>query len=100
MHPDRVRHRLRGRSAGVVLRCAVARLSKCLAMRRLTVDPAQYRKVAFAALAFCTLIVFTGAVVRLTGSGLGCPTWPRCEGHHVTPELRVHSLIEFSNRVM
>jgi cytochrome c oxidase assembly protein subunit 15 len=69
-------------------------------MTRFTVDPVRYRRVAYVALAFCTLIVFTGAAVRLTGSGLGCPTWPRCEGHHVTPELRVHSLIEFSNRVM
>ena len=69
-------------------------------MTRFTVDPVRFRHVAYVALAFCTLIVFTGAAVRLTGSGLGCPTWPRCEGHHVTPELRVHSLIEFSNRVM
>jgi len=38
--------------------------------------------------------------VRLTGSGLGCPEWPRCEGTRLTPELHTHSLIEFSNRVM
>src|SRR3954463_6311535 len=71
-------------------------------MRRLRrpVDPLLYRRVAYIALAFCTLIVFTGAAVRLTGSGLGCPTWPKCEGGRLTPELQVHGLIEFSNRVM
>jgi cytochrome c oxidase assembly protein subunit 15 len=71
-------------------------------MRRLgrTFTPREYRNVAYAALAFCTLIVFTGAAVRLTGSGLGCPEWPRCEGTHLTPELQLHGLIEFSNRVM
>src|SRR3954454_16639779 len=61
-------------------------------------SPLQYRYVAYAALAVCTLIVFTGAAVRLTGSGLGCPSWPKCEGGRLTPELQVHGLIEFSNR--
>src|SRR4051795_73007 len=68
--------------------------------RRTTVTPREYRYVAYAALAVCTLIVFTGAAVRLTGSGLGCPTWPRCEGTRLTPELKTHGIIEFSNRVM
>src|ERR1700750_2584095 len=70
------------------------------AMSRFTVDPVRYRYVAYVALAVCTLIVFTGAAVRLTGSGLGCPEWPRCEGTRLTPELHTHGLIEFSNRVM
>src|SRR4051794_25415272 len=68
--------------------------------RRMTVSARAYRRVAYAALAVCTLIVFTGAAVRLTGSGLGCPNWPRCEGGRLTPELQIHGLIEFSNRVM
>jgi cytochrome c oxidase assembly protein subunit 15 len=67
---------------------------------RWTVTPRQYRSVALAALIVCTLIVFTGAAVRLTGSGLGCPEWPRCEGTRLTPELHTHGIIEFSNRVM
>src|SRR3954453_21906891 len=64
------------------------------------VTPELYRRIAWAAPAVCTLIVFTGAAVRLTGSGLGCPEWPRCEGTRLTPELHTHGIIEFSNRVM
>jgi cytochrome c oxidase assembly protein subunit 15 len=67
---------------------------------RRTISARDYRRVAYAALAVCALIVFTGAAVRLTGSGLGCPEWPRCEGTRLTPELHTHGIIEFSNRVM
>ena len=67
---------------------------------RRTFTPRDVRLIAYAALAVCTLIVFTGAAVRLTGSGLGCPEWPRCHGTRLTPELRTHGIIEFSNRVM
>src|SRR3954463_11780880 len=71
-------------------------------MRRLRrpVDPLLYRRVAYVALAFCTLIVFTGAAVRLTGSGLGCHDWPKCTSTRLVPQLQTHGLIEFSNRVM
>src|SRR3954447_10191952 len=68
--------------------------------RRTTVTPREYLYVAYAALAVCTLIVFTGAAVRLTGSGLGCPEWPRCDGSRAAPALHIHGIIEFSNRVM
>jgi heme a synthase len=64
---------------------------------RLTVTPTQYRRLAYLTLAALTLIVLTGAGVRLTGSGLGCPDWPRCYGHALPP-LSTHALIEFSNR--
>ncbi len=64
-----------------------------------TVTPAQYLIVAWVALAALALIVATGAAVRLTGSGLGCPTWPRCYGH-VYPPLNTHAVIEFSNRLL
>ena len=64
-----------------------------------TVTPEQYLLVAYVALAALTLIVLTGAAVRLTGSGLGCPTWPKCYGN-VYPPLNTHAVIEFSNRVI
>ncbi|HET9074673.1 MAG TPA: COX15/CtaA family protein [Solirubrobacteraceae bacterium] len=67
--------------------------------RRLTVSETQFKNIAYVALASLTLIVFTGAAVRLTNSGLGCPTWPRCSGH-IYPPLGLHPLIEFSNRVL
>jgi heme a synthase len=48
------------------------------------------------------LIVVTGGLVRLTGSGLGCPTWPRCtdESFVATPELAGHGVVEFGNRLL
>lgn len=48
------------------------------------------------------LIVVTGGAVRLTGSGLGCPTWPRCtsDSFVTTPEMAGHGLIEFGNRLL
>ena len=69
-------------------------------LREFTITPRAYLWVAASALLVCTLIVFTGAAVRLTGSGLGCPDWPRCEGTSFTPELSTHSAIEFGNRLL
>ena len=51
------------------------------------------------------LIVLTGSAVRLTGSGLGCPTWPECTKGSYTPvdgqiEGQFHSWIEFANRLL
>lgn len=66
---------------------------------RLEVTPDQYRKVTYVALAALALIVLTGAAVRLTDSGLGCPTWPKCYGK-VYPPLALHPLIEFGNRAV
>ncbi len=60
------------------------------------------RPLAWATLAANAVLVVTGGAVRLTGSGLGCPTWPRCTDQGMTPhgELNVHSAIEFSNRML
>src|SRR5207248_2151182 len=66
---------------------------------RLTVTPRQYRLVAYLTLAALTLIVLTGAAVRLTGSGLGCPDWPKCYGKALPP-ISTHALIEFGNRTL
>jgi cytochrome c oxidase assembly protein subunit 15 len=64
-----------------------------------TVTAEQFVWIAYAALAALTLIVLSGAAVRLTGSGLGCPTWPKCYGN-VYPPLNSHAVIEFSNRMI
>jgi cytochrome c oxidase assembly protein subunit 15 len=47
-----------------------------------------------------TLIVLTGAAVRVTGSGLGCPTWPKCTDESLYTQLNTHGLIEFGNRLL
>jgi len=67
---------------------------------RRTFTPREVRLAAYAALVVCAVIVFSGAAVRLTGSGLGCSDWPRCNGTSLTPELSGHALIEFGNRLM
>ena len=48
------------------------------------------------------LIVVTGGAVRLTASGLGCPTWPTCTEDSLvnTPEMGIHGIIEFGNRLL
>src|SRR4051794_12984116 len=64
----------------------------------LRVSPESYARVATIALAALTLIVLTGAAVRLTGSGLGCPDWPKCYGKEFAP-LETHAVIEYGNRL-
>ena len=60
------------------------------------------RRLALASVVANSIIVITGAAVRLTGSGLGCPTWPRCTETTITPtpEYAVHGVIEFANRLL
>ncbi|HEX6715084.1 MAG TPA: COX15/CtaA family protein [Thermoleophilaceae bacterium] len=68
-------------------------------LRNFTISPERYQQVAFVSLIALALIVTTGAAVRLTGSGLGCPDWPRCYGRVVAP-LEFHAVIEFANRLL
>lgn len=60
------------------------------------------RALAWASLVANALLIVTGGAVRLTGSGLGCPTWPRCtdESWTNTPEMGLHGVIEFGNRLL
>jgi len=65
-------------------------------------------RLALASLVANILIVVTGGAVRLTGSGLGCPTWPECTGTTADRpgsfvphgELGAHGVIEFGNRLL
>ena len=70
--------------------------------RRVTLGPRALRWGTTAALVVSILIVLGGGVVRVTGSGLGCPTWPSCDGASLgpIPALGIHAVIEFSNRLL
>jgi cytochrome c oxidase assembly protein subunit 15 len=66
------------------------------------VTPTVVRRLTLASLVANVGIVLTGGAVRLTGSGLGCPTWPRCTDDSYVPTRAVagHALIEFGNRTL
>ena len=66
------------------------------------VSPTVVSRLALANAVANGAIVVTGGAVRLTGSGLGCPTWPRCTSASfvATPELAGHGVIEFGNRLL
>ena len=63
------------------------------------ISPRTFERIAAAAIVCLGFVIVTGAAVRLTGSGLGCPQWPTCVGGHVVAPLRFHAQIEFLNRV-
>ncbi|HEX4818828.1 MAG TPA: COX15/CtaA family protein [Acidimicrobiales bacterium] len=65
------------------------------------ISPGVYRKVTLAALVALGVIVVTGAAVRLTGSGLGCPDWPNCDPGHLSPHGNTgyHGVVEYVNRL-
>ncbi|HEY4226562.1 MAG TPA: COX15/CtaA family protein [Pseudolysinimonas sp.] len=70
--------------------------------QRVTLSPRALRWGTTAALVVSILIVLGGGVVRVTGSGLGCPTWPNCDATSFTPipALGFHAIIEFTNRAL
>jgi cytochrome c oxidase assembly protein subunit 15 len=63
---------------------------------------ARVRLLGWASLVANSVLVVTGGAVRLTGSGLGCPTWPRCTDASFTPHgaLSIHQAIEVGNRTL
>ncbi|MEU1404683.1 COX15/CtaA family protein [Streptomyces sp. NPDC005728] len=83
---------------------AVAALRNPLASiaARWTPDPRTVRRAALIALVMSVVIVVTGGAVRLTGSGLGCPTWPTCTDDSLTTTraMGFHGAIEFGNRML
>ncbi|WP_231626621.1 COX15/CtaA family protein [Streptomyces apocyni] len=65
-------------------------------------SPRIVQRAILASLVMNTAIVVTGGAVRLTGSGLGCPTWPKCTDDSLTAtsEMGLHGVIEFGNRML
>jgi cytochrome c oxidase assembly protein subunit 15 len=66
----------------------------------LTLSPDGFRRVALFAVWALALTIISGAAVRLTGSGLGCPDWPNCTRASVVAPLQIHAWIEFGNRLI
>jgi cytochrome c oxidase assembly protein subunit 15 len=69
------------------------------AIRAYRLNPGEYRTVCFAALVLLGVIVVSGAAVRLTGSGLGCDDWPRCNSTKFVDVSSGHAAIEQVNRL-
>ena len=71
-------------------------------MERRVTDPKLWlvQRLSLASAVVVSLIIASGAAVRLTGSGLGCSDWPACGKHQLTPSLNFHPLVEFSNRMV
>ncbi|MFE1434864.1 heme A synthase [Streptomyces griseoaurantiacus] len=69
---------------------------------RWTPSPRTVQRAALLALAMSVVLVVTGGAVRLTGSGLGCPTWPKCTDDSLatTSAMGFHGVIEFGNRML
>jgi cytochrome c oxidase assembly protein subunit 15 len=70
--------------------------------RRFVPSAGLVQRLALASLLANIGIVLSGGAVRLTGSGLGCPTWPRCTDASwtATPEMGLHGVVEFGNRTL
>ncbi len=69
-------------------------------MSSLRIGPRPFLLLCRITTATVVLNVVTGAAVRLSDSGLGCPDWPTCSEHRLTPPLSLHPVIEFGNRLV
>ena len=74
-------------------------MSRLQSIKGFTISRDAYFVVAAVALGSLALIVLTGAAVRLTASGLGCPDWPKCYGGTVPP-ADLNAVIEYGNRLI
>jgi cytochrome c oxidase assembly protein subunit 15 len=70
-------------------------------MSRFSLSPDAYRRITLVAAILLAIIIVTGGAVRLTDSGLGCPSWPNCEQGRLTPHSAsdYNAMVEFVNRV-
>jgi cytochrome c oxidase assembly protein subunit 15 len=86
----------------VVASAGVSTIAQVSSIRRILGTPVLLRRLALASLLANIGLVVTGGAVRLTGSGLGCPTWPRCtaESYVATAAMDMHRRIEFGNRML
>jgi cytochrome c oxidase assembly protein subunit 15 len=64
------------------------------------VSPRAFLRITQVTAGVVVLNIVTGAAVRLTDSGLGCPDWPTCSQHRLTPKLSFHPAVEFGNRLV
>jgi cytochrome c oxidase assembly protein subunit 15 len=71
-----------------------------LRLLRWRLSPVAFHRMAVAAAVLLAVIVVTGGAVRLTGSGLGCPDWPRCTSASYVAPASYHALVEFVNRMI
>ena len=69
-------------------------------VRRPSITPQLYRRFTLGALLLLAAIVVSGAAVRLTGSGLGCPDWPNCDDGRLVAPFEKQAMIEFTNRTI
>jgi cytochrome c oxidase assembly protein subunit 15 len=69
-------------------------------LRDRRVSPRAFETMAAASVWILAITIVSGAAVRLTGSGLGCPDWPHCTAHDVAAPLQVHAWVEFANRLI
>jgi len=70
-------------------------------MKRFSLSPEAYRRITLLAAILLAIIIVTGGAVRLTDSGLGCPSWPNCEAGRLTPHSAsdYNAMVEFVNRM-
>jgi cytochrome c oxidase assembly protein subunit 15 len=75
--------------------------ARAVSLWRAQISPDTYRRLTVIALVALGAIIVTGGAVRLTGSGMGCPTWPNCEDGSLVPRGATgeHGWIEFVNRL-
>ncbi len=85
---------------GLVVLLMIVALSLAMLGRYVRISVRTFRIIAFVSAVLLGFIMLTGAAVRLTGSGLGCPDWPTCKEGNIVPESGKHAAIEFGNRVV